>query len=264
MESYSTGPENISSSHKPESTELETKRNLDAILRKVKAGAYEHVSAYSLPLHLSQLLNDSLKEYGLFYKGYLPEGIIYEAKLGDRFYFMGGGSDKIEDEYKSLSKLYQADPKHFVKPYSLVDNYGYIMEFAEGKKLADYIRFHRKSLMSQTGEYEKIYRILNELVDTTLRIHKCGFYHGDLRPYNIIINPNNKLFKIIDPYPRYENKMGKINDLFELRLMINAFLPSIKSDRKHYDENAPSDYNMQKLSKRVEDHITAYNYELFK
>ena len=143
-----------------------------------------------------------------------------------------GTEGSIVEEYKHLYRMYDADPRHVVRPIALVMSeepnakvLGYVMERARGQSLGILLQYYAHSARTEVEKTESKEMILLgiESLDVVVtRLNAKGVGHGDLLVYNNIFIGAAAAVQLIDP--AYD-----VEDAIKMDRM------SIEEYRKFYD-----------------------------
>lgn len=98
---------------------------------------------------------------------------------------------QLNKEFKMLMEL---NHPGIVRVYELCDipeiGYSILMEYLQGENLSKYLKHH------PSGNERR--RIADSIVDALEYVHSKGVIHGDLKPDNIMVNPQTLSVKLID------------------------------------------------------------------
>jgi len=143
---------------------------------------------------LDLIVNDTLLGSGAFSEVRLAKNLQTQQLLAAKMTNLTKHRRYYEKEVKALSSI----PSHpNIVPlvqYGEDGDTGYIFtEFVKGENLRDYVKRKENGI----GEEESL-EILLQLVDGMDTVHNSGFSHNDLKPENIIFNPDTRTAHIID------------------------------------------------------------------
>lgn len=123
---------------------------------------------------------------------------LYRASRAGKFFLIKATKDNSERQEAMLRREYElsigSDHPHIVHVYtyeeSLPMGAGIIMEYIEGRTLAEYLA--EKPALAERK------RIFGELLSAVDYLHKRGIIHNDLKPENILISRADNSLKLID------------------------------------------------------------------
>ena len=101
------------------------------------------------------------------------------------------GYAKIQNEYRSLSKIHSEFVPKAVDYAKIGDDYFVVLEYCDGIALSDYMKNHRISIK------EFLY-LAQQVAQALLDIHSAGIIHNDISPANMIYSSAARKISIID------------------------------------------------------------------
>lgn len=99
--------------------------------------------------------------------------------------------DRAKKEFKIAASLKQDSIIQYKEFFEEKNNLYTVLEFFDGILLSEYI----KNYIVDLSVFSKV---SSQLVDAIIEIHSKNLIHKDIRPINILINPNTMKIKIID------------------------------------------------------------------
>jgi len=145
---------------------------------------------------LDLIVNDTLLGTGAFSEVRLAKNLQTQQLIAAKMTDLTKHRKYYEKEVKALSSI----PNHRnivpLVQYGEDGTTGYIFtEFVAGEELSQFVR--EKGRGKGIGEEESL-EILLQLVDGMDTVHSAHFSHNDLKPENIIYNPQTKTAHILD------------------------------------------------------------------
>lgn len=143
-----------------------------------------------------QAVTGHKSDNGIFYKS--DDDRTSPLRSGERY-------DNIEDEFNALQRLSSIAPDLFVSPLSLTYDEegnpdGYFMENAPGEELNDYTQTYEDQASENRDLSELNTDFISQQInymDTLMNIY--GESHGDLKPWNIKVDPETSRIRGYDP-----------------------------------------------------------------
>ena len=123
---------------------------------------------------------------------------IYRASKGGKYFLIKTTKDNTPHQLAMLRREYEisigCDHPHIVHIYTLEENLpvgvGVVMEYIEGRTLADYL--------AENPSATDRNRIFKELLSAVGYLHNRGVIHNDLKPENILVTRADNSLKLID------------------------------------------------------------------
>ena len=124
--------------------------------------------------------------------------VLYRASKAGKYFFIKTTKDNSDQQMAMLRREYElsigCDHPHIVHVYTYEENLpvgvGIVMEYIEGRTLADYL--------SEDPSMGDLHRLFEELLSAVGYLHKRGVIHNDLKPENILITSADNTLKLID------------------------------------------------------------------
>lgn len=123
---------------------------------------------------------------------------LYRASKAGKYFLVKTTKDNSGQQIAMLRREYElsigCDHPHIVHIYTFEENLpvgaGIIMEYIEGRTLADYL--------AENPSVTDRNRVFEELLSAVGYLHKRGVVHNDLKPDNILISRTDNTLKLID------------------------------------------------------------------
>jgi serine/threonine protein kinase len=142
------------------------------------------------------MLNDTLLGSGAFSEVRLAQNLQTQQYVAAKMTDLTKHRRYYNKEVKALTRIPHHPNIVPVVQYGEDGSTGYIFtEFLEGKSLGEYVE--EKGQGRGIGEKESL-EILLQLVNGMETVHNVNFSHNDLKPDNVLYNPDTKTAKIFD------------------------------------------------------------------
>ena len=124
--------------------------------------------------------------------------LLYRVRKAGKYFIIKTVKDDsgqslalLQREYElSLGKSHPNIVNIFTFEQSTVVGPGIVMEYVDGRTLADYI--------AENPSFASRMRVFEQLLQAVSYIHRCGLVHNDIKPENIIITRSDDDVKLID------------------------------------------------------------------